>query len=169
MNSINKKYRIMLAIGIALLCITLIYFFVGFSGPMPYIETNSIVYHLDEDGTVTSIDITIKNPSFKTYKNETLILRYCDENSYPEGYSSPIEVSLMPFETKIITIDNFRNAWFYNADYHLETDSDSSAKIWISNQNFDYLTLTVILTVILAIVSTSLIIPSAIKIKKSKS
>lgn len=72
----------MLAIGIVLLCITLIYFFVGFSVSMPYIETNSIVYHLDEEGTVTSIDITIKNPSFKTYKNETLILRYCDENSF---------------------------------------------------------------------------------------
>ncbi len=163
----SRKNIILVIIGVVLICIALLYFFVGFSVATPYIENNSIIYHLDENGIVTSIDVTIKNSSFKSYNEESLILRYCDENNYHEGYSSPIVFSVMPFETKTITIDNFRNDWSYNTNYHLEIDANSSGNILINNQNFDPTVLTIVLICILIIIASFLIIPSTIKFKKN--
>ena len=98
----------------------------------PYLEKDNIVYHLNESGVVTSIEITITNPSLNPIENQELTLRYCREDSYPEGYSSPIVFSLSPSESKTIVITNFRNSWFYNKDYHIEVDGKT---LEIENSN----------------------------------
>ena len=98
----------------------------------PYIRTDNIVYHLDEDKTIKEIEITIVNPSCKTYSNQEFFLRYCREDNYPEMYTSPVIISLAPFETKTIKIYNFRNTYTYNENYHLEIDHDLQKNTEIS-------------------------------------
>ncbi|MBE7076060.1 MAG: hypothetical protein E7375_03230 [Clostridiales bacterium] len=128
-----------------LFCISLIVFMasLGFGlvflidNEKPYIEKNSIVYHLDESNTITSVEITITNTSLKGVKSQDLILRYCREDRYPEGYSSPVVFSLNPLESKTIIISEFRNAWVYNESYHIEADRiDLQNNIPLSIENY---------------------------------
>lgn len=111
-------------ISIGLITLALIFAKESFQIDQVYIEENSIVYHLDESGVVTSLEITVTNLSYSTEDNKDLILRYCREDSYPEGYTSPIIYSLKPMESRTIVISNFRNTWYYNSDYHIEVEAE---------------------------------------------
>ena len=121
---------ILVFLSFALGCIVL------FNDTKPYLVKNSVVYHLDETKAVTGVEITISNPTSKNIKTQDLIIRYCREDRYPEGYSSPIAFSLKPYETKTILITEFRNDWFYNQSYHLETDSIDSHNISLDMENY---------------------------------
>lgn len=96
-----------------------------------YIKSNSMVYHTNENNVVTKLEITIVNPSFKTY-SDSFLLRYETKENYPEGYSSPIYFTLPPFETKTIEITDFRNAWFYNEEYSIDIDRTENATLEIT-------------------------------------
>ena len=115
----------------------------------PYINSSSIKYELafakdssenviyDEQGNfvynVAAIEIEIVNSSSKRFENVELVLRYCREDRYPEAYTSPIIISINPFEKKTITIENFRNTCRYDEKYHLESDVNKDFYIEVKN------------------------------------
>ena len=125
----------------------------------PYIKSNSIVYHTNEDDVVTKLEITIVNPSFKTY-SDSFFLRYETKEKYPEGYSSPIYFTLAPLETKTIEITNFRNAWFYNEEYSIEIDREENTTLKITPHNnmFTIQTIANISGIIFLIISIVIIV-----------
>ena len=123
-----------IAICISLIIVSLLMAKPSFEFDEPYLEENSIVYHLDESGVVTSIEVRITNLSYETVKYDEFILRYCTEDSYPEGYTSPIAFVLNPMESRVFEISNFRNTWYYDSSYHIEDDSSSLIAIRDGNE-----------------------------------
>lgn len=90
----------------------------------PFIDKSSVNYEMNEDNIVTTLKITVKNPSLKKV-NLKFILRYCREDDYPEGYTEEIDITLRPFENQVVEIGDFRNSWYYVKGNHLQVDLPS--------------------------------------------